>query len=299
VAVETIPQRDALRLQLATIAGNEPASSFFEIRPLTIEGRPSPRDRAFVPVRDFEAAGDRIRSLAPRLNVFVGAAPRTREEGTADAVGRVWCLWADLDGRSALERLRDFRPLPSIVIRSGSPDCAHAWWPLRSPVTPQGAQRANRRLALALEADRATCDAARILRPAGSLNHKSTPPKEVTCTRCETDVFALADVVGLLADDVRYIRAPAPVGHGIQGDPHTVLAGLVRVVRDAPEGNRNRALFWSACRVAERSDAGDLHEDQALEEIRRAGLDIGLPEHEIDATIRSALARRPAMSAAA
>ncbi len=32
-----IPQRDALKLQLAAIAGNEPPSSFFELRPFTPE----------------------------------------------------------------------------------------------------------------------------------------------------------------------------------------------------------------------------------------------------------------------
>jgi hypothetical protein len=126
MSAETIPQRDALKLQLACIAGHEPPSSYFELRPLTPEGRPAPRDRAFIPVRQLDEAAQRIRELAPRLNVYIGAAPRVRENGTAQAVERVWTLWVDLDGPDALATLARFRPLPSIVVRSGSPECAHA-----------------------------------------------------------------------------------------------------------------------------------------------------------------------------
>src|SRR5205823_5187201 len=116
--------------------------------------------------------------------------------GTAAAVEQVHCLWADLDGPEPLERLAAFRPRPSIEISSGSLDHGHAYWPLCQAISPQGAQRANRRLALALGADMAATDPARILRPAGTLNHKRDPPAEVTCTRLELDVFALGAVVG-------------------------------------------------------------------------------------------------------
>ena len=153
MTVEAIPQEAALRLQLACIGGNEPATSYFELRPLARDGRPAPSERAFLPVRELTGAIERVRELAPRLNVYVGAAPRVRQDGTAGAVERVWCLWADLDGRDALRRLRDFRPLPSIVVRSGSDDCAHAYWPLRRSLEPSWAQRANRRLTQALGGD--------------------------------------------------------------------------------------------------------------------------------------------------
>jgi RepB DNA-primase from phage plasmid len=288
---EHIPQGAALHLQLAAIAGNEPESSFFEIRPLTAEGRPSPQDRAFVPVRDFAQAAGRIRSLASRLNVFVGAAPRSREDGTARAVERVWSLWSDLDGREALERLRDFRPLPSVVVRSGSPDCAHAYWPLREAVSPQWAQRANRRLAQALRADLAATDPARVLRPAGSSNHKHSPAREVACTRLELDVFTFDEVVGRLPDTSHYAPKAQPAGeHRVRGDSSRLLTGIVRAVAEAQEGNRNCALFWGACKVREHADLGELDVDRATSELRVAATHVGLPEFEIAKTIASGLA---------
>lgn len=99
------------------------------------------------------------------------------------------------------------------------------------------------------------------------------------------------------------IRQPAPrprgSGYGPPADPSRVLAGLAGVVRSAPTGNRNHSLFWATCRVVEHVDAANLDEGQALEELRAAGVDVGLSEHEVDATISSALARRPSARAAA
>jgi RepB DNA-primase from phage plasmid len=290
--LKAIPDRDALLLQLATFAGNSPASSFLEIRPLTREGRPANGERAFVPVRELRAAVRHCVDLAHAYNVFVGAAPRAHEDGTAAAVEEVWSLWADLDGPEALARLAAFRPLPSIVVRTGSPDHAHAYWPLRAAISPQGAQRANRRLALALGADPAATDPARILRPAGTLNHKHDPPAEVACTRLEVGVFTLGEVVGHLRDDSRYEPRARPQAHQATGDPSRVISGLARVVREAPTGNRNRATFWAACRVAEHTDIGSAEEQRAVEEIRLAALAAGLGEHEVTATIASALAWR-------
>lgn len=63
------------------------------------------------------------------------------------------------------------------------------------------------------------------------------------------------------------------------------LDGLVRTVRDAREGTRNKALFWAACRMQEHELAGTAPHWRALEE---AALDAGLPAAEIWATIRSA-----------
>lgn len=63
-----------------------------------------------------------------------------------------------------------------------------------------------------------------------------------------------------------------------------------------PEGNRNRALFWAACRQAE---AG-VPEDEARHVLGGAAARTGLGEREIEATLTSAfrtLARRPAQTA--
>jgi hypothetical protein len=287
-----ISQNIALRLQIAAIGGNEPPSSFIEIRPFDRDMQP--RERSFIPVRERHEAGHRISMLAAEHNVYVGVAPRVRKDGTAAAVERVWTLWADCDGDAVLERLRDFRTAPSIEICSGSDDHVHAYWPLREPVPRGWAQRANRRLALALGADPNATDPARILRPAGTLNHKHDPPRPVVCTRLELDVFTFDQVVGQLPDDREYTRpasAELPMGGG---DPIKSLAGLVRVVRDAPIGNRNQLLFWAACRARDHADTGELDLAGAREELRDAAIAVGLGESEIDATLRSALESKAA-----
>jgi hypothetical protein len=82
-------------------------------------------------------------------------------------------------------------------------------------------------------------------------------------------------------------RRPATVDAGRSGERLGAwLAGQ-------PEGNRNRALFWAACRQAE---AG-VPEDQARGVLAPAAAHTGLGEREIDTTLASAyrmLGHRPA-----
>jgi hypothetical protein len=49
-AVSEIPAPDALMLQAAALAGDEPRSSYLEVRCLCADGRPGPRQ--FLPVRE-------------------------------------------------------------------------------------------------------------------------------------------------------------------------------------------------------------------------------------------------------
>jgi hypothetical protein len=282
----SIPERDALYLQLAAIAGNEPPSSYFELRPLDPVGC-----QRFVPVRELRAAADLVMALCEHHQIYVGAAPRTRRAGTADAVERVWCLWADLDTPDSVAALDTFRPLPSIVIRSGTAENLHAWWPLREAMEPEWARRANRRLVLALGADMAATDVARVMRPTGSLNHKHSRAGATTCVRLELDVYTLPAVVGSLDDAPDYL-ASEPTSRAIQSGAASTLDRLVRTVREAHEGNRNNLLHWAACRVRERADVGELDEHHASAALRDAALAVGLGDSEIDATLRSALKRR-------
>lgn len=288
-----VPSDVALRLQLSAIVGGEPPSSYIEVRPLLPDGRPS-RGRVFVPVAQVETVTARVRELARTVNVFIGAAPRVRQDGTAHAVERVWTLWADLDGRDALDRLRAFRPLPALVIRTGSDGCAHAYWPLREPVPPTWARRANRRLALKLGGDVASTDAARVLRAIGSLNHKHRPPAPVECARLELETFALGEVVGGLRDVAEYLQPQPRERRRVIADLPVALDGLARTVAAARPGNRNNALYWATCRARERSDAGDGDPTTIRATLRDAALATGLAEHEVEATLRSALDARAA-----
>ncbi len=280
---EPIPQEIALRLQCVAIAGHEPPSSYFELRPLDPAAA-----QHFIPVGDVPAVVERVKSLRERHQVYLGAAPRAREAGTADAIERAWTLWVDIDSPEAVERLRRFRPLPSIVVRSGTEDHLHAWWPLRSSITPRWAERANRRLAYRLKGDPASTDVARIMRPIISINRKAQPATMVECVRLELDVFELRDVVGGLPDPPAKPSA-APREPRRAADPGATLAGLSRVVREATAGERNHKLNWAAFRAGEHIADGELDAADAEDELLAAALDAGLGEAEARRTIQSGL----------
>jgi hypothetical protein len=197
---ETIPDRDGLLLQLAAFAGNEPADSFIEIRPLKPVGR-----QEFIPVRDLTAAVERVLALREHHQVFIGASPRIMPGGKAEHVARCWALLCDCDTPESVERLRAFRPLPSIVAET-SPGKMHAYWPLKVPLENGAARSAKRQLARALSADEAVVDPARVMRAVGSV-HCKDKPSIVHCIRCELDVFTASDVVGHLPP---IPAAPAP-----------------------------------------------------------------------------------------
>lgn len=280
---------DGLAEYLRAIMGDEPASGFLEVRPLGRDGGATGGRRWFaVSPAGLADAEAHVRSIAEVSNVYVGVAPRMAPEGHAGAVERVWCLWVDIDEEMAVrDRLWPFRPLPSIVVRSGGGG-AHAYWRLLEPLTAAMAQRANRRLALALRADPKATDAARILRPPGTLNHKSSPPAAVVCTRLEEDRFLAGQVVGHLGDTEHY-RRRAPSFPRREGEvKESALDGLCKTVVAAAEGSRNDALFWALCRGFEHVAAGGLVESRMLDALSSAGVEAGLGGGEVRATIGSA-----------
>jgi hypothetical protein len=162
----------------------------------------------------------------------------------------------------------------------------HAFWQLSEPIPGPNVRRANRRLAFALGADRNACDAARVLRPILSVNHKYTPPVTVSCVRLELDAFAATDVIGTLPDDPAELPRPrrefAP-----SSDTPTRIDGLVRKVADAPDGTRNNVLNWAAWKAGRDAARGRVDLEEARERLREAALSTGLDERAAAATIRS------------
>ncbi len=259
-------------MQLALIAGNENPRNYFELRGLR-DGRIVARK--FVPVCCSLRTTRYIGEMCTEMDVFIGCAPRTSNtSGTLKDIERVWCAWADCDSEEASERLRRFRPRPSLVIQS-SPGRHHAYWQLNGSLTTEAADRANRRLAKALGSDRVT-DASRVLRPACTFNHKRGTPVE--CVRLTLDAFMLSDVVGGLEDDDRYQPKPVMFKQRRHGG-----SGLVGSVSRASEGNRNQTLYWSACRA---SEEGTLH--KLRDDLTDAAVSNGLNEREVQATLLSA-----------
>lgn len=78
-----------------------------------------------------------------------------------------------------------------------------------------------------------------------------------------------------------------PVGEGLDA-----YDGAIRFAERTTEGGRNNALFWSACRVAEGVKAGRVPAVPAIERLRAAGLSTGLPNWEVERTLKSAFERK-------
>jgi hypothetical protein len=205
---------------LAALAGYGRAQGYLELRRRANQGMRS----EYFPVSALDCAATRARALGTQGDVYVSAAPRSRRAGTRSAVREGWVLWVDCDDVQAHERLRDFSPRPPLAIASGSGG-THAYWPLATPVEPERLEQANRRLALALGADRQSTDAARILRPAGTSNHKHSPPRPVQLRWFDEGVVVALEQV------VSHLR-----------DPSATVGGEGTVRRRDPAGDRLLAI---------------------------------------------------------
>jgi hypothetical protein len=69
------------------------------------------------------------------------------------------------------------------------------------------------------------------------------------------------------------------------------LRGLVRIVATAPEGQRNRILFWASCRAGEAIHDGKAAEDFVTSVLIEAAARAGLPQPEALRTINSGVDR--------
>ena len=207
--MSTATPTEALHAQLGLVAGRRPRG-LIEVRYRLTGGRTG-MGQAWLPCRDPEPYLGTVLGLGAQTDTYVGAAPRTERNGAKQSVRRSWCLWVDCDDEAAASRLREFRPAPSLLLRSGRDGGLHGWWALREPLSaPYQLERALRRLAHHLSADSACCDSGRIMRAAGTFNFKRDTPVAVEVERLECDAFTTLQVVGQLPDPPRPAR-PAPM----------------------------------------------------------------------------------------
>jgi hypothetical protein len=236
------------REYLLALAGGAPTSHFLEIRYRVGDHALA---TAFFPAHDAGAVLAWVNAHARDTDVYVGCAPRCRQSGTKRDIEQVWVLWAECDGAAAARAALAYRPQPAIVVRSGSGQNLHAYWPLREPASPRDAEVANLRLAHAIGADKACFDAARILRPPGSWNHKHAPPTPVVALWVDAaarfhrdDVLGRAPEIDVAPIEQRWEARPTrdPGGDRLLSIPPAVYVATLLGVEARP-GRKVRCPF--------------------------------------------------------
>lgn len=189
---------------LAALFSDAPRAACIELRVRTQYGMRS----TWTDSSDLHEVESTITRDARNADVYVGVIPRLRRGGSrSDLCASASVLWADCDSAASVSALSHFDPPPSIEIASGTGDNRHAYWLLSEPVTLDVVEAANRRIAYLLSADAHCADAARILRPPASWNHKHTPPSRVCLLRCDAKRrHQLDEVVGVIRDEARVRR---------------------------------------------------------------------------------------------
>jgi hypothetical protein len=181
-------------------------------------------------------------SEAPREEVFVGVAPRTRRAGGKDAVNATRFLWVDIDAGDRLDALWAFlaeRPCHLLIESAGSGG-VHAYWKLDRPLpatrpspdhgVEEPIERAHDRIIHALGtntdgrpdvADPQCRERARVMRLAGTVNHKSADYARVIQADLALAPYPLATLVGDLPIPTA-ARTPRVRAHGgtDQPDPY-------------------------------------------------------------------------------
>lgn len=93
----------------------------------------------------------------------------------ANSVEYVRALWVDGDGAKVLQGW----PIPTAVVHS-SEGREHFYWALTSPIHKDEAVKLNKRMAVAMGADRGKAGLATVLRAPGTFNYKRDTPELVT-----------------------------------------------------------------------------------------------------------------------
>lgn len=94
----------------------------------------------------------------------------------------------------------------------------------------------------------------------------------------------------LVAAALRPYRSPTPFKPPANIEVATnQLRGLIQAVVRAPSGNRNRVLFWAACRLGGFVSQGIVGDDAAMALLVEAGQQAGLGQGEAHATALSGL----------
>lgn len=162
---------------------------YIEIRPVLPEG-----DRQWIPVGDITVP------ITPEdKNIYVGVATRKYGKGSKKDIIEIPAVWVDLDFKDIKEeeaekRLDEFKLGPSMIVRSGRG--LHLYWILKNPATREDIERVediNRRLVNHFGGDRASVEAAHLLRLPGTYNQRYNPPKPASLESTNDYLYDISD----------------------------------------------------------------------------------------------------------
>lgn len=223
---------------------------------------------------------------------YFGINPRVKKDSKKKSIqDQIIGCWADLDAKDyqggkeeALERLRQFALIPSIIVDSGNG--YHAYWLTKEFLHNDQAEQINRGLAKELDSD-SVPDVTRILRLPGTLNLKTDPPKICKIKYIDRPFvsYSLSDLEPFkLSEEVT-----KPTSIQITSDSSSMITSLddlkdvvdkdilkrAQTIPDDVKGDRSINDFWVACRLYE---SGFSDEDiyKAFELFAKAGWDAGI-----------------------
>ena len=166
---------DVLDAYLSVLVGSAPGRRVIDVRRRVPDGM----RKQGIPALAVDRAAATIRGHARRADTYVGVLLREGRAGGKEYVSQSHLTWIEIDAPDSAQRLADAPQPPTMVVTSGTPGHLHVYWALDALIGLAAVESANRRLAHLLGGDPACTDAARVLRPAGTLNFKHTPPAEV------------------------------------------------------------------------------------------------------------------------
>lgn len=231
-------------------------------------------------IHDASSDPDTIRAL-------FAAAPHATGYGIACGRAPHHLIGLDLDRKNDVDGVWELRKVAAqqgiaiprtVIIRTPSGGY-HAWW-----TGPADVKVPNRAGHLAPGVD--VRGSGGYLVGPGSRSVRGL----YTLASSEDDVTVHPIPAKLLALMVRPTQAPrpAPTGPVRAASGGGALVGLVRLVLDAKEGQRNSRLYWAACKAFEHAAAGRLDADAAERALVRAAVEAGLPSPEAERTVASA-----------
>lgn len=173
---------------------------------------------------------------------------------------------------------------PTMVVQT-SGNKGHAYWVLKGGAELDHFKTDQQVLIRHYGSDNAVCDASRVMRLPGFYHMKdASKPQLVQLLSCDAQLkYSPSEVLGGLQPATKAKVQTTSTQH--QGS----LKALVKALEEAEEGTRNDTLNKCAFAAGKLVAKGECQETEALNELAKAGLSIGLDLPEVNGTVLRAI----------